>query len=120
MRRVSGQREQLDVEDTARTKAKVGYGLSAAAVALLDSLRIPTTPPPGWVTAKQMADYLGITKNAAVEKINRMGWKRILIQVDKTPPTYYYGPKQAQAIQTAKPRASNARNRDSQQARSKR
>ena len=109
MRRISGRREQLDVEDTARTKAKVGHGLSAAAVALLDSLRIPATPPPGWVTANQMADYLGITKNAAVEKINRMGWKRILIQADKAPPAYYYGPEQAIASKTAKLNVSKAR-----------
>ena len=109
MRRVSGRREQVVTLYSPRAKAKVDHGLSAAAVALLDSLRIPSTPPPGWVTAKQMSDYLGITKNAAVEKINRMGWKRILIQADKTPPTYYYGPEHSTTSSTAKPTVNKAK-----------
>jgi Fic family protein len=74
----------------------VGHGLTSAAVALLDSIRIPTKAPSGWVTAQQLADYLGISKNNAVKKINRMGWKRMLVQSNKMPPTYYYGPNKHQ------------------------
>lgn len=99
----------MDVEDTARTKAKVGHGLSEAAVALLDSLRMPSTQPPGWVTAKQMADYLGITKNAAVEKFNRMGWKRLLVKKDGLAPAYYYGPEHSTTSKTAKLTVSKAK-----------
>lgn len=93
MRRVSRRREQVDPAHFARTKAKVDHGLSAAAVALLDSLTIASEAPTGWITAKQMADYLGVTKHAAVEKVNRMGWKRMLVKKHGLAPAYYYGPE---------------------------
>lgn len=83
----------MDPAHSTRAKAKVDHGLSAAAVALLDSLTIASEAPAGWITAKQMADYLGVTKHAAVEKVNRMGWKRLLVKKQGLAPAYYYGPK---------------------------
>lgn len=83
----------MDPAHSARAKAKVDHGLSAAAVALLDSLTIASEAPAGWITAKQMSDYLGITKQAAVEKVNRMGWERLLVKKHGVAPAYYYGPK---------------------------
>lgn len=99
----------MDAKHTARTKAKLDHGLSEAAIALLDSLSMASEAPAGWITAKQMADYLGITKHAAVEKVNRMGWKRMLVKKDKLAPAYYYGPEQTITMQTARPTTSRAR-----------
>jgi len=56
-----------------------------------------------------MSDYLGITKNAAVEKFNRMGWKRILVKKDGLAPAYYYGPEHSTTSKTAKPTVSKAK-----------
>ena len=83
----------MDPAHSARTKDKVDHGLSAAAVALLDSIRIESEPPTGWVTAQQFGDYLGVSKNAAVQKMKRIGWERVLIQRPGRAPAYYYGPK---------------------------
>lgn len=99
----------MDSKHSAREKAKLDYGLSEAAIALLDSLTIASEAPAGWITAKQMADYLGISKQAAVQKINRMGWKRVLVQKDRMAPAYYYGPEQAITMQTARPTTSKVR-----------
>jgi hypothetical protein len=71
----------------------VGHGLSKAAIALINAIRLPEVPPDGWVTYDQLMDNLGITKDTAYRLIRKYRWRSIRVQPKFGKAQTYFGPK---------------------------